>query len=65
VIDLKGGVKHTFTNTGTVAATIVEVFGKLPAGRRPPVARPLPSRDFRTASLPPLHASVQLDAAAR
>lgn len=27
-IHLKGGAKHTFTNTGTVAATIVEVFGK-------------------------------------
>jgi len=25
---LKGGAKHTFTNTGTVTATIVEVFGK-------------------------------------
>jgi len=28
---LKGGAKHTFKNTGTVAATIVEVFGKVPA----------------------------------
>jgi quercetin dioxygenase-like cupin family protein len=28
VIDLKGGVMHTFINTGAVAATIVEVFGK-------------------------------------
>lgn len=28
VLDLKGGVRHTFTNTGPVAATIVEVFGK-------------------------------------
>lgn len=28
VINLKGGVMHTFINTGTVAATIVEVFGK-------------------------------------
>src|SRR5207244_13527856 len=28
VIDLKGGARHTFTNTGTVAVTIVEVFGK-------------------------------------
>ncbi len=28
VLHLKGGAKHTFTNTGTVAATIVEVFGK-------------------------------------
>jgi mannose-6-phosphate isomerase-like protein (cupin superfamily) len=25
---LKGGVMHTFTNTGTAVATIVEVFGK-------------------------------------
>lgn len=25
---LKGGVSHTFTNPGTVTATIVEVFGK-------------------------------------
>lgn len=28
VLNLKGGVKHTFKNTGTVTATIVEVFGK-------------------------------------
>jgi quercetin dioxygenase-like cupin family protein len=28
VLSLKGGVMHTFTNTGTVIATIVEVFGK-------------------------------------
>ena len=28
VVPLKGGVKHTFTNTGNVTATIVEVFGK-------------------------------------
>jgi quercetin dioxygenase-like cupin family protein len=32
VVDLKGGAKHTFTNTGSVTATIVEVFGKAPAG---------------------------------
>jgi quercetin dioxygenase-like cupin family protein len=30
VLNLKGGAKHTFRNTGTVAATIVEVFGKAP-----------------------------------
>jgi quercetin dioxygenase-like cupin family protein len=30
VVYLKGGAKHTFKNTGTVAATIVEVFGKAP-----------------------------------
>jgi quercetin dioxygenase-like cupin family protein len=30
VIDLKGGAMHTFKNTGTVTATIVEVFGKAP-----------------------------------
>jgi quercetin dioxygenase-like cupin family protein len=28
VLYLKGGAKHTFTNTGNMAATIVEVFGK-------------------------------------
>ena len=27
-IELKGEVMHTFTNTGNVTATIVEVFGK-------------------------------------
>jgi quercetin dioxygenase-like cupin family protein len=32
VLSLKGGAKHTFKNTGNVAATIVEVFGKAPAG---------------------------------
>jgi quercetin dioxygenase-like cupin family protein len=31
VLDLKGGAKHTFINTGTVVATIVEVFGKAKA----------------------------------
>jgi quercetin dioxygenase-like cupin family protein len=30
VLQLKGGAKHTFKNTGTVTATIVEVFGKAP-----------------------------------
>lgn len=30
-LSLKGGAMHTFTNTGTVTATIVEVFGKGPA----------------------------------
>ena len=30
VLSLKGGAKHTFINTGTVTATIVEVFGKAP-----------------------------------
>ena len=28
VLSLKGGVKHAFKNTGSVTATIVEVFGK-------------------------------------
>lgn len=28
VVSLKGGVNHTFTNPGTVTATIVEIFGK-------------------------------------
>lgn len=27
-VELKGGAKHTFKNTGSVAATIVEMFGK-------------------------------------
>ena len=27
-LQLPGGAKHTFTNTGTATATIVEVFGK-------------------------------------
>jgi quercetin dioxygenase-like cupin family protein len=31
VLSLKGGAKHTFKNTGTVPATIVEVFGKAAA----------------------------------
>ncbi len=30
VVNLKGGAKHTFRNTGTVTATVVEVFGKAP-----------------------------------
>lgn len=30
-LSLKGGVMHTFTNIGTVTATVVEVFGKAPA----------------------------------
>jgi quercetin dioxygenase-like cupin family protein len=30
VVQLKGGAMHTFKNTGTVDATIVEVFGKAP-----------------------------------
>jgi quercetin dioxygenase-like cupin family protein len=29
-VQLKGGARHTFTNTGKVTATIVEVFGKAP-----------------------------------
>lgn len=28
VVSLKGGARHTFTNTGSVTATLVEVFGK-------------------------------------
>ena len=28
VLSLRGGVRHTFKNTGDVTATIVEVFGK-------------------------------------
>ena len=29
VVELKGGAMHTFKNTGTLTATIVEVFGKV------------------------------------
>jgi L-ascorbate metabolism protein UlaG (beta-lactamase superfamily)/quercetin dioxygenase-like cupin family protein len=74
VIDLKGGARHTFTNTGTVAATIVEVFGKRPAAAAAPGgATPSDSGSFRSATLsgsrppedivvtPLLHASVQLE----
>ena len=31
---LKGGAQHTFKNTGTVASTIVEVFGRSPCRGR-------------------------------
>lgn len=34
VLSLKGGAMHTFKNTGTVTATIVEVFGKAPAAAK-------------------------------
>jgi quercetin dioxygenase-like cupin family protein len=30
VLNLKGGARHTFKNTGAVTVTIVEVFGKAP-----------------------------------
>jgi quercetin dioxygenase-like cupin family protein len=30
VVELRDGALHTFTNTGKVTATIVEVFGKKP-----------------------------------
>ena len=30
VVELRDAAMHTFTNTGTVTATIVEVFGKKP-----------------------------------
>lgn len=29
-VDVPAGARHTFTNKGTVTATIVEVFGKAP-----------------------------------
>jgi quercetin dioxygenase-like cupin family protein len=35
VLSLKGGAQHTFTNTGSVTATIVEVFGKYPPKVQP------------------------------
>jgi quercetin dioxygenase-like cupin family protein len=31
VVSIKGGAMHTFTNVGSVAATLVEVFGKAAA----------------------------------
>jgi L-ascorbate metabolism protein UlaG (beta-lactamase superfamily)/quercetin dioxygenase-like cupin family protein len=52
VLNLKGGVNHTFKNTGTVAATIVEVFGKAPAGTAPIAGVTI---------TPLLHASVQVE----
>jgi L-ascorbate metabolism protein UlaG (beta-lactamase superfamily)/quercetin dioxygenase-like cupin family protein len=62
VIDLKGGARHTFTNTGTVAATIVEVFGKRPAAAPSGGATPLGSRPPDDIVVTPLlHASVQLE----
>ena len=36
VLQLEGGVSHTFTNTGNVTATIVEVFGKAPSEAKSP-----------------------------
>jgi L-ascorbate metabolism protein UlaG (beta-lactamase superfamily)/quercetin dioxygenase-like cupin family protein len=63
VIDLKGGARHTFTNTGTVAATIVEVFGK-----RPAAAAAIPAGSARGDEVvvtPLLHASVQLEYAGK
>lgn len=33
VLELKAGVMHTFTNTGAVTVTIVEVFGKTTPAR--------------------------------
>ena len=65
VIDLKGGARHTFTNTGTVAATIVEVFGKRPAAAAAApsggatLSGSRPSDDVVVTPL--LHASVQLE----
>jgi L-ascorbate metabolism protein UlaG (beta-lactamase superfamily)/quercetin dioxygenase-like cupin family protein len=58
VLNLKGGVKHTFTNTGTVTATIVEVFGKAPA----PAATASPASGGDLTIAPLLHSSVQLEA---
>jgi L-ascorbate metabolism protein UlaG (beta-lactamase superfamily)/uncharacterized cupin superfamily protein len=57
VLYLKGGAKHTFTNTGTVAATIVEVFGK--------AAPPAAGAAADVVVTPLLHASVQLEYAGK
>jgi L-ascorbate metabolism protein UlaG (beta-lactamase superfamily)/quercetin dioxygenase-like cupin family protein len=59
VIDLKGGARHTFTNTGTVAATIVEVLGKRPAAAAAAQSASRPPEDIVVTPL--LHASVQLE----
>jgi L-ascorbate metabolism protein UlaG (beta-lactamase superfamily)/quercetin dioxygenase-like cupin family protein len=61
VIDLKGGARHTFTNTGTVTATIVEVFGKrqAAAAAAPAGGAARPPDDIVVTPL--LHASVQLE----
>jgi quercetin dioxygenase-like cupin family protein len=34
-VTLKGGVMHSFTNSGTELATLVEVFGKAKSGNQP------------------------------
>lgn len=44
VLYLEGGARHTFTNTGTVTATIVEVFGKAPEGTPSPADAALAPR---------------------
>lgn len=53
-LDLKGGVMHTFVNTGTVAATIVEVFGKAPkpGAAQAPVAAVELARALGAAAVP-------------
>jgi quercetin dioxygenase-like cupin family protein len=45
-LSLKGGAMHTFTNTGKVTATIVEVFGKAPAAAADMAALQLLARSF-------------------
>src|SRR5712692_171253 len=52
VLNLKGGAKHTFKNTGTATATIVEVFGKASAG-------PAPNAGLTITPL--VHSSVQIE----
>jgi L-ascorbate metabolism protein UlaG (beta-lactamase superfamily)/quercetin dioxygenase-like cupin family protein len=61
VLNLKGGVKHTFTNTGAVTATIVEVFGKAPAPAAAAAAAPSAYGGDLTIT-PLVHSSVQLEA---
>lgn len=39
-VTLKGGVMHSFTNSGTELATLVEVFGKAKTGNQPLRPRP-------------------------
>jgi quercetin dioxygenase-like cupin family protein len=49
VLNIKGGAMHSFTNTGTMAATIVEVFGKPKSGASTVEAVPVPAAQPPTA----------------
>jgi quercetin dioxygenase-like cupin family protein len=49
---LKGGARHTFVNTGSVTSTIVEVFGKGPAGPGEAEAWAAAAKAFAAAPIP-------------